>query len=166
MITIDNGTVQDILLVGIAIWKAAKHFLHDKPVAQKVDKVMQFIEEHKDGVAETVATVEQVAAAVISDNPAERDARIKAATYTALARLNTAIGELTVQDRAAIACYVRDEVPEEMKEHVTTETIGGVLNVVKQELVAAQNHKALTTALDAKELLGPLLKESHTQQSA
>lgn len=90
--------------------------------------------------------VEEATAVLQTDNPEERQAHIKAAAYCALRVLSVEVGALTDIQKAAVAKYIADSLPDNLKEYVTPTVVDSTLHLIQAEILAAQSHSGLQAA--------------------
>jgi hypothetical protein len=91
--------------------------------------------------------LEDVKQAFETESAVERDALIKAAAYCAVQALGVEVSQLNDIQKAAVAKYVSEVLPDRFKQDVTPQRIQDTLNLIQAELSAARSHDGVKAAL-------------------
>lgn len=137
-------------------------------VEKKIMPVMRGFEYAIEVMKDLPATqqvVTEVQKVVQLDNPDDRLAHFKTAAYCALQVLNVGIEKLTDIQKAAIAQYIKEQVPERFKDRVTLPAVEDTLKLIQDEMVTAQTHSGLRSAMAFMDWLSERVIDESTQKN-
>jgi hypothetical protein len=120
-------------------------FRFEKKWGPKIKEVIAEVREFC-SIPEATQAIQEVKEATQADRGEEAKAHVKAAAYCALRVLAVEIGSLTDIQKAAIAKYITDVVPDSFREYVTPSGVESVLQLIQAEILAAQTHSGLQSA--------------------